>query len=574
MKRTNATWGNLPDIPVHPPDSKAGTVTTARRHHRFRLALSLGAALTLVAAILPGGALAASVRPKVHTPTWGPCPPPPPGTEDSGQQCATLSLPLDYHNPSGRKIQVAISRIKAAVPSERRGVLLTNPGGPGGAGLDLPRALKVLAPQSIFDEYDVIGFDPRGVGTSTPVTCGLTAEQVDQAFVPLTQPGGFAATTAFAQQVANGCASNSSDLLPFITTANTARDMDQIRLALGESKISYFAYSYGTYLGAVYASLYPNQTDRFVLDSSVDSTGIWRQLFREWGPGGAIRFPDFAGFAIANNDTYHLGTTPDAVQNTFVALLARVKQHPYTVPVGTGSGVVDDGTVLNDTLFREVTLGGLSDSDAAFAELARLWQLIKDAPITETPSAKPQPTSAKPLQETPVDNLAASGLAVTCDDAKWSRDPAKYERELNADIANYPLFGELGSNIWACAFWPNDPVEKPVALSSSGPSNILMIQNRRDPLTPYAGALKTRAALGNRARLVSVDQGGHGAAYLNLNACASDVATGYLVDGTFPAADTSCAAEAPAATSSATPAGKSAPGRVTADLRRRLAGLP
>ena len=136
------------------------------------------------------------------------------------------------------------------------------------------------------------------------------------------------------------------------------------------------------------------------------------------------------------------------------------------------------------------------------------------------------------------------------------------------------MFGELGSNIWACAFWPNDPVEKPVALSSSGPSNILMIQNRRDPLTPYAGALKTRAALGNRARLVSVDQGGHGAAYLNLNACASDVATGYLVDGTFPAADTSCAAEAPAATSSATPAGKSAPGRVTADLRRRLAGLP
>lgn len=191
------------------------------------------------------------------------------------QQCGTLQVPLNYQNPNGQKITVAVSRVPAADPSHRRGVLFLNPGGPGGPGLDLPTQFATLMPQSVLNQYDLVGFDPRGVGQSTPVSCGLTKSQATQALVPLTQNNNFADTTAFMEQVADKCAATSGSVLPYITTNNTARDMDQIRQALGEQKISYFAYSYGTYLGTVYASLFPQQTDRFVLDSNVDANWVW-----------------------------------------------------------------------------------------------------------------------------------------------------------------------------------------------------------------------------------------------------------------------------------------------------------
>lgn len=501
--------------------------------------------LVLAGSLVPGNALAgtlsASAKPapsSLDALTWGPCP------DDAvvgplGQECSTVTVPLDYRHVTGQQIQIGISRVKSADPSKRRGVLLTNPGGPGGAGLNLPASLKLLGvPQSVFDTYDVIGMDPRGVGTSAPVTCGLTADQAEQAFVPLTQNHDFNDTAAFQQQVANGCATNSGSELPFVTTLNTARDMDRIRTALGEQKVSYFAYSYGTYLGAVYASLFPQNTDRFVLDSSVDSTGVWRQVFRNWGSGGQIRFADFAAFAAANDGTYHLGATTAAVQQTFLDLAGELAAQPFTVPDDSVSDVASQGDVLNDAMYRETVLGGLADPDTVFPEIAHLLQMIQDAPAGSA-SVKPQVT-------VPDDNGAASGFAVTCDDAPWSRQPAQYQNELNTDIARYPLFGEVGSNIWACAYWPNRPIEAPATIGSTGPANILMIQNRRDPLTPYAPALNLRRALGARAKLVSVDEGGHGAAYLNTSTCANDAATNYLVSGTYPASDTNCGASSPA----------------------------
>lgn len=532
-------------LSLAPNQRKWCIVRKIRKRRGKRLLLLLSVPLALAGSLVPGNALAgtlsASAKPAPSSLTWGPCP------DDDvvgplGQECATVTVPLDYRYPSGQQIQVGISRIKAADPAKRRGVLLTNPGGPGGAGLNLPASLKLIGvPQSVFDAYDIIGMDPRGVGTSAPVTCGLTADQAEQAYVPLTQNHSFDDTVAFQQQVAGGCATNSGSELPFVTTLNTARDMDWIRAALGEQKISYFAYSYGTYLGAVYASLYPNSTDRFVLDSSVDSTGVWRQVFRNWGSGGEIRFPDFAAFAAANDGTYHLGATTAAVRQTYLDLAGQLATQPFTVPDDSVSDVAAQGDVLGDALYRETVLGALSDPDAVFPELAHLLQLIKGAPAGSA--------SARPRVTVPDDNEAASGIAVVCDDVQWSRTPVQYQTELNSDVSNFPLFGEVGSNIWPCAFWPNNPVERPATIGSTGPADILMIQNRRDPLTPYTPALNLRNALGGRAKLVSVDQGGHGAAYLNTNTCASDAATNYLVSGTYPASDTNCAAQPSSATS-------------------------
>jgi len=477
-------------------------------------------------------ATALTARPMATTLNWAQCPPPDPasGLPDAGQQCATLSVPLDYRSPGGQTIQIGVSRVVAANPSLRRGVLFVNPGGPGGAGLDLPRVMTLLFSQDVLDRYDIIGFDPRGVGTSTPLTCGLTEAQSEQAYVPLEQPGGALATASFMRDVAAACSAHNGGLLPFMTTANTARDMDVIRQALGEQKISYFAYSYGTYLGAVYSSLFPQKTDRFVLDSNVDVNAVWRGQFREWGPGGEIRFPDFAKFVAANDATYHLGATQSEVRRTYFQLIDQLHANPITL---------DDGTILNDTMFRELTFSVL-ENDGSFPSGAELWQLAKQS----APTAKLQADVATlDATATPPDNLAASGLAVVCDDVNWSRSTAQYRAEYLADSYNYPLFGPLGSNIWPCAYWQNSAIEPLVQITSNGPSNILMLQNLRDPATPYAGALNTHAALGQRSRLVSVDEGGHAIVGFIPNTCANNAATNYLAFGVFPSHDISCAKE-------------------------------
>ena len=400
-----------------------------RRQLRAMTLLGAGVAL-LGGAASPALAAAAAAGPKTVHPsaiTWGSCAPPPTGIPDAGQQCGTVSVPLNYKDPSGRKINVAVSRIPAADPAHRRGVLLVNPGGPGGSGLDLPRIFTILLPQSVLNTYDLVGFDPRGVGQSTPVSCGMTAAESQQAYVPLTQNNSFNDTASLMHTVADKCAATSGDILPYITTANTARDMDQIRSALGESKISYFGYSYGTYLGSVYASLYPNQTDRFVLDSSINPGWVWRDQFRAWGPGGAVRFPDFLNFAASQDDAYHLGSTPAAVHNTYNDLVARLDQHPQPI---TGD------TPLNGAFFRELTFGGLYN-DADFAGTAAIWQAAEEAlggsasALHQLQQAVPQlmiraaTSHAKTANAVtvPADNEAASGLAIVCNDVAWPSSP-------------------------------------------------------------------------------------------------------------------------------------------------------
>lgn len=452
----------------------------------------------------------------------------------SNQECGTLQVPLDYKNPGGRKITVAVSRIPAADPSHRRGALLLNPGGPGGAGIDLPSQFATLMPQSVLDQYDLVGFDPRGIGQSTPVSCGLTAAEAQQALVPLTQNNNFNDTTAFMKTVANKCAATSGDLMPYITTNNTARDMDLIRQGLGEQKISYFAYSYGTYLGSVYASMYPQRTDRFALDSNVDAKWVWREQFRSWKLADYIRFPDFAKYLAANDATYHLGSSEGQINAKYFELLNKVRTNPVTY----------QGVTINDTMFRELSFSVLYN-DANFPLGAAIWQTADG----QLPSSLQKQdisslqTTSQTTADVPVDNGAASALAIVCGDAAWSRSPLQYKQELATDKLLFPKFGELGSNIWPCAYWHSQPQEPLTPITSSGPTNILMIQNQRDPATPYVGALETRALLGNRARFVSVDQGGHAVAYLAANQCATNTVNTYLATGTLPTHDTICAAE-------------------------------
>lgn len=477
-------------------------------------------------------------RPGIHAAgavDWGDCPVLAAGaTRDPRQTCATLQVPLDYHDLSGRTITITISRIATSKPATRRGVLLTIPGGPGGTGLDLPGAVAAAMPAEVLDRFDLIGFDPRGVAHSTPVTCGFSGAELLRD-LPYPDPGGsIAASVAFARSAAARCAaSDSGDLLPFITTANIARDLDRIRAALGERRLSYFAASYGGYVGAAYASLFVGRTDRVMLDSSVDPGRIWYQQYRLLAVGMDARFPDAVRYAPVG-----FGTTVEHVRARFLALADRLDTTP--VPL-SGTEVP-----LNGNTLRRLSLN-LLYQDADLPTLGQLWQA---ASHLAAGSATPEDitlarrlitdmTTPASAPGVPGDNSLSAKYAVVCNDVSWPRDIAGYARNVVDDRVRWPLTAGMPANVSPCPFWKTRPVESPVRITSGGPRNILILQNRRDPATPMESGLGLRRLLGSRAAFVDVDGGGH-VVLQGRNSCATAVTTNFLADGNLPRHDMSC----------------------------------
>lgn len=231
--------------------------------------------------------------------TWGACPPLATGTtRDPREKCGTVTVPLNYQDPNGKTITIAVSEIATAKPGKMRGYLLLNPGGPALPGLDMPSTMAPTLPASVLDEYGLIGFDPRGVGHSTPMSCGLPSSSDAAPFPYPAADGSIRQNIATARTIAGDCAKIGNEL-QYFTTASTARDMDRIRLALGAAKISYWGQSYGSYLGAVYTTLFPQHTDRMVLEGNVDPNDVWSQQIQLWNQGMNDRFPDAAGIALA-----------------------------------------------------------------------------------------------------------------------------------------------------------------------------------------------------------------------------------------------------------------------------------
>ena len=443
-------------------------------------------------------------------PAWGACPAT--GVAlDPRQECATLRVPLDYRRPGGEQISLAVSRISTARPGLRRGVLLLVPGGPGGAGLARPTTHGLRLPQEVRDRYDLIGFDPRGVGASTPVDCGFEPRDLDPVmFLPWPGPGGdVTESTEQARRMADACVRNGGPLVRHITTRDEARDIDRIRQALGERRVSYWGTSYGTYVGAVYATMFSSRTDRVVLDSNDDPDP--RRVARGWMANFALgaedRFPDFAAWAAARATEYGLGTTPGEVRDTYLRLTATLDERPR--PDLTGNTL---RALMFNTLY----------ADAAFPRLA----VFLRAANTGTP--------APPIPAVPPSwaNMLAVLNATGCNDVAWPGPSHDYAGDVARNRAAYPLTGGMPVNIRPCAFWPYRPTEPATRVNAHGRSNIVMIQNRRDPATPLAGALRMREALG--ARMFVTDSGGHDAYLENGNACGDAAVTAFLTDGTRP----------------------------------------
>lgn len=443
---------------------------------------------------------------------WGACPET--GvTLDPRQECATLHVPMDYRRPGGEQLTLAVSRISTAKAGTRRGVLLLIPGGPGGAGLARPTTHGLRLPQAVLDRYDIVGFDPRGVGSSTPVSCDFEARDLDPVtFLPWPGPGGdLTESTEQARRMADACVRNGGPLIRHITTRNEARDIDRIRQALGESRLSYWGTSYGTYAGAVYASMFPSRTDRVVLDSNDDPDP--RRVARGWMANFAIgaedRFPDFAAWAAARSAEFGLGATPGEVRDTYLRLTATLDEHPR--PDLTGN-------TLRALMFNSLY------ADRAFPQAA----VFLRAANTGTP-APPIPV----LPPTWGNTLSAQ-FATACNDVAWPGPSHDYAGDVARNRAAYPLTAGMPVNIRPCAFWPYRPAEPATRVNSHGPANIVMIQNRRDPATPLAGALRMHEAFGQRARMVIVESGGHDAYVENGNPCGDATVTAFLTDGTRP----------------------------------------
>jgi pimeloyl-ACP methyl ester carboxylesterase len=476
---------------------------------KFALAVA-GALLAGVTVAAPADAIA---DPAGHQPAaidWGPCADS--SLQRAGAQCGFLSVPLDYGRPGGTKIKLAVSRIVHTVPAaEYQGIMLVNPGGPGGSGLGLV-TLGQYVPNGAGDAYDWIGFDPRGVGASQPaLTCDQNISAFDRPnYVPTTRQ----LTETWlgtARRYAQACQRNNAALLRHVTTVDSARDMDSIRAALRQRQLNYFGFSYGTYLGQVYGTLFPDRVRRMVLDSNVDPRRVWYDANLDQDIAFEKNMKIWFGWLAKYDSVYHLGTSEGQVERLFYRVQADLDRRPAGGVIGP-----DEWTdvFLSAGYYQSTWL----DLGAAFAGYVHDgdWQTLRDS-------------YGGPGD----DNGYAMYNAVQCGDVQWPQSWAKWERDNWRTYFQAPF--ETWGNAWynaPCLYW-GAPASTPVRVDGRKVASALLIDETLDAATPYTGSLEVRK-LFPHASLIALPGGTSHANSLYGDACEDDQIAAYLADGTLP----------------------------------------
>ncbi|MFI6391386.1 alpha/beta fold hydrolase [Nonomuraea sp. NPDC050540] len=446
--------------------------------------------------------------------------------DQAGAQCAQVEVPLDYSAPQGRTLKIAISRIKASDTARRRGIMLSNPGGPGGAGLHFMLYVRGGLTPEVASRYDLIGMDPRGVGRSAAIDCDWPVGHMLWS-AGLTRRD-FRDAVRTQEDLARRCEQKEGDRIAHITTRNTARDMDVIRGALGEAKTSYLGFSYGTYLGAVYTQMFPRRADRIVLDSAVDPASYMAESIRKQGPVNEAALDDWAAWTAARDADYGLGTTGAQVRARVEGLVRQAARSPIRI-----------GTHRLDARFLPMTLFTLLQDARYNGHLAARVRQIADAA-----EGKPvQPTAdfdqelRLHLNGEPQD-LSSQG-AVICGDTAAPRNPERHWRDIRRSRATQPVFGAYANNITACAFW-RTPLEPRTVVRNDVPA--LIVQATQDTRTVYQEGVALRRAMSG-SRLVTLrDVRMHGILGRLRNACVEEAVNTYFRDGVLPAADLTCRA--------------------------------
>ncbi|MER6348448.1 alpha/beta hydrolase [Streptomyces sp. NPDC001595] len=505
--------------------------------------------LTTLAAAPAGGAPAAPVAPEVRGTAvavaraaaegidFGRCAD---DQDPSGaMECGTLRVPLDYARPDGRRIELAVSRVRATrrdplnskhkVP--RQGALVYNPGGPGASGFHFPLAGRLPEWKRIAAAYDLVGYAPRGVGPSAPLSC----QDPQRFFKGPTQSPTHPSESykreriAQAKAYALGCDRRSGSALRHYHSLNNARDLDALRAALGEDRLTFMGSSYGTYFGALYATLFPSHVRRMVFDSAVnpDPAQIWYRNNLAQSAAFEGRWADLKEWIAEHHEVYGLGDSPEAVQRSYDTARARLAAEP-------AGGVVGPGQLQN--LFLQA---GYYD-DYWPQRAGALSAYLKGEPRPLVDLARP-PTEAAAEAE----NASAVYTAVECNDAPWPTDWAVWDRD-NTRLARVAPF-ETWDNVWMnlpCAYWPA-PRQRPVDVRT-GPGELpptLILAAERDAAAPYEGALELRRRLSGSVLVTERDAGTHGMAG-GANACVNGHVDAYLLEGRLPGRRAACAGHA------------------------------
>jgi pimeloyl-ACP methyl ester carboxylesterase len=454
-------------------------------------------------------------------------------------QCGTVTVPLDYARPGGKQIKLTVTRARATHKDphnskrrvRRQGALVYNPGGPGGDGQYFPLVGLLPEWKRLAAAYDLVGYSPRGVGRSAPLSCEDPKEFVKAPTQAPAHPSRAykEERVAEAKAYARGCAKRSGSGLEFYNSLNNARDLDVLRAALGEQRLTFMGASYGTYFGALYATLFPSHVRRMVFDSAVNPAPeqIWYRNNLDQSAAFESRWRDFREWVARHDDVYGLGRTAAAVQHSYAKARARLAEHPA------------GGTVGPAQLQAAFLSAGYYD-DFWPTRAQALSAYLKGDP-------KPLVEQAGPVTEAAAEaeNTNAVYTAVECNDAPWPTDFRVWDRD-NTRLARVAPF-ETWDNAWMnlpCAYWPA-PRQQPLDVRT-GPGELpptLILAAERDAATPYDGALELHRRLSGSVLVTERDAGTHGIAG-GPNKCVNGYLDAYLLDARLPDRHAACAPHA------------------------------
>ncbi|MEU6127199.1 alpha/beta hydrolase [Streptomyces sp. NPDC047123] len=445
-----------------------------------------------------------------------------------GFQCASMKVPLDYAKPGGGDIKLAVARKQATKKSGRLGSLLVNPGGPGGSAIGYLQSYAALGyPAEVRARYDMVAVDPRGVARSEPVTC-LDGKRMDAYtqtdMTPDDERETEAVRTAF-KGFAAGCRAHSAKVLPHVSTVEAARDMDVLRAALGDDKLSYVGASYGTFLGATYAGLYPERVGRLVLDGAMDPSLPARRMNQDQTAGFETAFQSFAKDCVTRDEECPLGTeSPQDAGKRLKAFFVELDRKPLAV------GGSDRR--LGEALATTGVIAAMYDEAG--------WPQLRDA-LTSAMKNKDGSgllALSDGYYERDGDgkyaNLMFANAAVNCLDLPPAFDsPADVRKALPDFEKASPVFGEgLAWSSLNCAYWPVRATGGPHRIEAKGAAPIVVAGTTRDPATPYRWARALASQLSS-GRLLTYDGDGH-TAYGRGSDCIDSTINAYLLKGTAP----------------------------------------
>ncbi|MBP0455445.1 alpha/beta fold hydrolase [Kitasatospora sp. RG8] len=457
---------------------------------------------------------------------WTQCADDPQSTkiDESVVQCATLKVPLDYANPAGEALDVAVVRNPALKQDQRVGSLLVNPGGPGGSGVNMVKRSPDGYAGPLHDRFDMVGFDPRGVGLTSPLNC-LDDKARDE-WVTTDAPG-----ADHGKVLAEACQAKYAKVLPFVSTRNTARDMDVLRGALGDQKLNYLGMSYGTYLGSLYAEEFPDRVGRLVLDGATSpSTSLVQHNIEQYA-GFDRALKAFAADCVTK-DPCSLGKDPDKAAQKLAGFLDGLKDHPLKTANGRTLTANAAWTGVISSLYGGEKAWTNLRNILAFAMLRDKGEYLLDLADGYNGRDGDGKYGAS----------ADAYTAIHCADGATDAPTGEQLQAALAELAaKAPLVSGHEPTMALfdpdCRIWPFRSAEKPHAVASKSDATIVVVGSTGDPATPYAWSEKLTTELGH-AVLLTREGEGHTA--YGKSACIRSSVDAFLVDGTVPAAGTRC----------------------------------